>query len=67
MPAEPQFCALISGNRRQKVNTNTVTVTHNLNDNSMAAQLHIPIYTSVTQLFADLGLTVDHVYVPAPH
>lgn len=33
----------------------------------MAAQLYIPIYTSVTQLFADLGLTEDHVYVSAPH
>ena len=30
---------------------------------TMAAQLPIPIYTSVTQLFADLGLTADHAYV----
>jgi len=37
-----------------------------LTSGTMAAQLHIPIYTSMTQLFADLGPTADHAYVTLP-
>lgn len=33
----------------------------------MEAQLHIPIYTSMTQLLANLGSIADHAYVPVMH
>lgn len=31
----------------------------------MAAQLPIPIYTSLDQLYSDLGTATNHAYVPS--